>query len=206
MAVQQRRSRMRHSRLGDAFEGGDEFVASYETSDIMSGDSWNPGSPGIASDTSTDNSGGNNATVSVQQLQQQMKQGLFSNPQVPAQYNAQFTLDPRYNPDYYVGKTGAQNYAQEVKALKAFGMWSGGGSPVEAAVAAGLISADGTPTQSTTQPASSASATAAPIASTDWLTQLLTWLQSPISPGIQIQWYWVLLAAGAAVYLMRDEK
>ena len=40
----------------------------------------------------------------------------------------------------------------------------------------------------------------------DYLSNLLAWLQAPVSSTISIPWYMLLLAAGAAIYLMREDS
>jgi len=209
-----RRQRLRHRRLGEAFAGSGEFVApmfsyTYDTTDS--------GSPGVETidvplpesipsvSMPVDTSG---ATVSVQQLQQQQAAGVFANPKVPPQYSV---ATPQWmeTGQQYLGPAGAALSAAQTAALKQAGMWSGSPGAVEVLAAAGLLP-DGTAASTSLVPSTSPAATPATASapasvSSNWLTNLLAWLQSPISPGLSIPWYWVLLAGGATLYLMREE-
>jgi hypothetical protein len=152
----------------------------------------------------SDAAAGGPGTVSVPDLIQQTKAGMFNNLQTPFPYFGDVTL----NQDPYAAQTriipgpGNANDAFNVYTadFNAANEGGGGGAPVsigatnQPAATTGALSA-------TAQPAA-----AAATSSSDLLSSITSLLGTPIYAGSSITWGWALLAAGVAWLLFRERS
>lgn len=141
-------------------------------------------------------------TVSVQELQQQYKQGLFSNPQVPSQYDVGTSYNPqsqyeRYllnaDPNTYVTYSGLAPIPGQENTKFAF--YDASGNLVRSSVQ--------TPKARTGLVVSPATGTTV---DTSTLTGgLMAWLSTPVFaayPGFT--WMWALAAAALGLLVLRE--
>jgi hypothetical protein len=189
--------------------GSDEFVASFPVSSLVGGDSYYSPNPDTVDPYSlptdipllnTQAPAANDATVSVQQLQQEQAQGKFANPQVPLQYDlsAQQKIFEVQQGDmaFNVPLLNA-----ETNAVKTAGMWNGGGGVMPTVAAAPATNVPSAGPSLVVSPSAPSSALLGPPAPGVTAT---SWWQQPVIPGVSnFTWGWAI-AIAAVLWILKE--